>query len=514
MRLHAALLERSAGWEQIFRQEGFPFSYTIPSDLHPERWSVVVLNRHLSEEEQDGVNRYLQEGGAVIGWTKFARFLNPGAADSRLVSYLLPDRVPWDTISLLDIAKTCDIPVGANSLPDQEGRSSAFVGSVNGGSAVILPFDPVDLLFDHRSTIRRFHAEKERLPFEQVSSVSKGELRHLISRSLEYLHHTRGLPYAHLWYYPDFHQSLFAFRVDTDGAPREDIEFLHKLAEQYQIPLTWYIDVQSHRSLLPLFQTMEADELSLHCYEHRNFDSEDETYENIRRGKVLMEEEGIQPDGYAAPYGEWNNRIGRAIRKEQFIYSSEFSFAYDTLPVLPELDDGGPGTLQVPIHPICIGSMLRVGYDTNEMIRYFRHSVQTKLLRREPLFYYHHPAQRFWEVVESLFRNINERGIQTTRLRDYAAWWKERESGMMVTDVQDGRISVRIEDGPSVTARVTMPDGSERFAKGDEGEISQGVGQWDPVPRIEPIPGIGRIRETDMRTSIARWYNHILRRVQ
>ncbi|MDH4070441.1 MAG: hypothetical protein OEV30_08455 [Ignavibacteria bacterium] len=487
---------------------------TESSDLDPDRWSVLVLSRHLTDQEQDDVRRYLRRGGAIMTWTPYADFLIQGEAESRLISYLLADRIPWDTISLLDIERNCDIPPGANSLPDQEGRSSAFVGRIDGGSAVVYPFDPADLLADHRSTVRRFHSSKERLPFEQVSTVSKGDLRRLISRSLEYLHHTRGIPYAHLWHYPEDNQSLFGFRIDTDGAPRQDIEDMRDLARQYQIPVTWYIDVQSHESLFPLFREMETDEISLHCYEHHQFGSQEELSRDIRRGKVLLEQAEMSPKGFAAPYGNWNIGIGRAIVNEGFVYSSEFSFAYDTLPIQPELDEGSSGVLQVPVHPICIGSMLRVGYSEEQMIRYFRGSLRVKLEKREPLFYYHHPAQRCWGVLESLFRSVNEQGIAKTTLLDYALWWKKREAAVMVADVEDDGISIQIKGDRSVRARVVMPDGSERFMSRSEEHLSSGVGQWTPVPRTGPIDRIERIREPDMRTFIARWYNHFLRRVQ
>jgi hypothetical protein len=129
------------------------------------------------------------------------------------------------------------------------------------GHIIALPFDPSELVVDARSEVRSFYSPAGRLPFETVSLVSKGTLRLLTSECLEILHHRRGLPYVHLWYYPYGAKSIFCFRVDTDEGSKEQITALRQLAQRNSIPMTWFLDVKSHISYLQLFAEMKDQEI-------------------------------------------------------------------------------------------------------------------------------------------------------------------------------------------------------------------------------------------------------------
>ncbi len=88
-----------------------------------------------------------------------------------------------------------------------------------------------------------------------------------------------------------------------------------------------------------------------------------------------------------------------------FEYSSEFSYDYDNLPSVPRLRHG-EGTLQLPIHPICIGSLKRHSYSDKQMIQYFENVIQRKLASSEPIIFYHHPKDGYYDVLDWLFQEM------------------------------------------------------------------------------------------------------------
>ena len=55
--------------------------------------------------------------------------------------------------------------------------------------------------------------------------------------------------------------------------------------------------------------------------------------------KQLLRNSGFRMQGFAAPFGTWNDELGRAIVDCGFEYSSEFSYDYDNLPSLPQTSE-------------------------------------------------------------------------------------------------------------------------------------------------------------------------------
>ena len=519
MKLRAGLLRASSPWEQIFRQEGFPFGIIDAHHFNPDEWSVLVINRVPDEHEALILSGYLRNGGGILSCGGFGQsVLGTGGARARIEYITSHMGGLFEETGILDVGAECMVSREANQLRTDSGNNALFAGEWRGGQVVELPFDPAELMCDSRSTLRQFYSASERLPSENVSFVSKGELRSLFSRALEYLHHSRGLPYAHLWFFPEGAENCFAFRIDTDGAPQADVEDLYAVSREYEVPFSWYLDVKSHREWLRVFRAMQGQEIGVHCFEHKTFELREENVANMSRALELIKGEGMSASGFAAPYGEWNPGLAAAIDESGFLYSSEFSYAFDSFPLYPEANGRRFAAVQVPIHPVCIGSMQRVGYTTEQMTKYFHRSVQMKLCRREPLFYYHHPAHRCFDVVKALLDAAHSSGIPAMTLGEFARWWKIREG--FTVDLETDGVSTRFamradaDPGTALWVEVTTKGGLARRVPLSTRSVSQGEGEWKSLCRESPPHDVRRTREFDPRTRFAGWLNTILRKLR
>jgi len=203
-------------------------------------------------------------------------------------------------------------PREANCCRTHENSFAIFAGELLGGVAVVLPFDPGNVMQDFRASERYFYADPERLPSERVSRVAKGEVLHLVHSSLAYVH-TCGDSLRSI--VPDAAgcKNVFAFRIDTDKGTREEIDALDVIAGEYRMAFSWFLDVKSHEDWLSRFRAMEGQEIGLHCYEHRVYLDALKDGANIRRGITAMKAAGLVPRSYAAPFGFWSPDLARIV---------------------------------------------------------------------------------------------------------------------------------------------------------------------------------------------------------
>ena len=495
-------------------------------DVHstdlPHICSVLVVNRALMSAERESVVRYLAWGGAVIGYAHHLASITDVHPDKQQLGYIVSQHDPiLSDIHIVDLGMEGVVAREANVLRTQGDTYALFAGSLGNGYAVALPFDVEDIVGDRRVATKSFYAACERLPSERVSLVGKGEVRHLLHRAFEYLHHMRGLSYAHVWHFPHGNPTLFAFRVDTDRAELVDVEHLHALARDRGLALSWYLDVKSHENWLMHLQSMVGQEFGVHCYEHQVFPTVEANLKNIGKALRSMLESGFNPVGFAAPFGIWTPELAHAVEQLPFEYSSEFAYAYDTFPVYPETSGKRFATLQVPVHPICTGSMQKVGYSDAQMVEYFRRVIDLKIRRNEPLFLYDHPVHRRWKVVETVFDDVEQRGIGNVTLREYARWWKVRQSLRLTLVFQDDVLTVTGAPDPedlesaSIWLRVVRPDGKHTIVPIEPRiDLGQGVA-W--IPRADPVlppDDIRRTRDFDLRGMLGNLYTSMSRKLR
>jgi hypothetical protein len=517
VKIQFGLLETSAAWEQICAQEGVPSDVVAPGNQRLiDDYSVLIINRNPDASECSAITGYLNDGGAVIGFAPYLNGLKGSPSRREKLEYLVADQQSglFD-ITLLDTMLDGHIPREANFLRTQDNTFGMFAGEFLGGAAVLLPFDAADLMTDTRAANKRFYSSRDRLPAERVSLVAKGELRHLLHRCFEYLHHARKIPYIHLWYFPGGGKSLFSFRIDTDSGERWEIDELYTVAKEAGIGFSWFLDVRSHESWLSHFLYMAGQEIGLHCYEHQVYPTREANLKNIAKARRMMEGAGLPSEGFAAPFGMWNIGLAEAIDAAGFAYSSEFSFDYDSLPGYPEALGIVYHTLQVPVHPVSIGSLRRVGYTEKQMQEYYAAVIDRKIARGEPLFFYSHPTHHGWETIRFLLRYAQQKGIDAATFGEYARWWKRRSVSKCVVDTGSASATVNVKAGgdnaDDLWLRASRAPGVEAIIP-LAGTLDLERLPWKPMMLQACPPDIRRTRDFDPRSLVGDIYSEMMRK--
>lgn len=448
------------GWETLLRQIGVPYIVWGKIDGKDfQNYPICILADCLNQNIINDIRNYIQDGGSVIGSTDALNHISKINTTVKYVKYLVPDESEiFSDPDILDIFKKIKIV-------DDE-KSSIYKGKIGKGNIIAFPFDVNELMLEVHSKKKSFYSNRKRLPYETVSKVSKGVLRRLVCNSIEYLFHSKKLPFVHLWYFPNELKSIFSFRIDTDYGNKEQITELYKLSLKHKIPFTWFVDVKSQMDWVDDFAKMTDQEIGVHCYEHNVYDSYAENYKNIRTALDVLKEVGMSPNGFASPYGKWNSGLAQAIRDHNFNYSSEFSYDYDNLPSNTLLFENPYAVLQIPVHPICIGSLRRQGFSGKEMIQYFHDQIDKKLILNDPIIFYHHPTHNHLEVIENILNYVKDKNLTAMRMNDHAAWWKKRSNVRLNISVNENRLNI-VGDNISddVQLRITTPQRKEAIVR-------------------------------------------------
>lgn len=456
MNIRVGLFRPSPVWRQFLAQEGLDWvELKSPEEISAGNFSVLIAPLRTSARDIQAIIDYLGTGGAVLAPAAALT----GVMESREehLRFILADG-DFSSAGIIDLEMDALVPREANHLRTPGNTFAVFAGEWKGGAAVVLPFDPAEALTDVRAGFRSFHLNRDRLPWERVSLVAKGGVRRLVRDALVYLHRARGIPYVHAWYYPDGRPNVFVFRIDTDGASPGDIDDLHGLLEEHRFPASWFLDLKTQGVVLDRYRDFAGHEIGVHCDEHRIFRTESENRANIERALAALRASGVMPVGFAAPFGYWDLFLGNVIDALGFAYSSEFSWAYDTLPGAPVTPAGEYTTMQVPIHPVSVGILRRAGCPPAAMKAYFESAVRRRLITGDPMVFYHHPSHREWPVMRGLFEVAREAGVPALTMAAFAEWWKERGNARMSFESGEGSVRVRGGSG-RVWVSIVTTDG-------------------------------------------------------
>jgi len=223
-------------------------------------------------------------------------------------------------------------------------------------------------------------------------------------------------------------EPLFIFRIDTDFASIKEIGVFYELCNNYNISATWFVDIHSEE-ILEYYQAFRNQEIGLHCDRHFVYKNKTDNLRNIRNGLNQLKAHKIYPAGFAAPFGEWNTQLEESLFELDFIYSSEFSFAYDSLPIIRKNDN--QNLLQIPIHPISPGRLRRSHFNTAEMIDYYIKQIESCRRLNLPAIIYHHPSHGLSNLIEAIFKNIKQESINNLTMLSYASWWLKRHESII-----------------------------------------------------------------------------------
>jgi hypothetical protein len=161
---------------------------------------------------------------------------------------------------------------------------------------------------------------------------------------------------------------------------------------------------------------------------------------------------------------------------------------------------------------------MKVGYSSGQMMEYYHGVIVQKLSRAEPLFFYHHPTHRHWDVVEFIFRSMQQRGITNVTLGEYARWWKIRQQEECALVLEDELLSVvrprggKENGGEKLSLHITRVAGEEVLVPIRK-RIDLKALEWRSVVRSSPPPqDIRRTREFDPRAMLGEIYNTVVRK--
>jgi hypothetical protein len=159
--------------------------------------------------------------------------------------------------------------------------------------------------------------------------------------------------------------------------------------------------------------------------------------------------------------------------------------------------------------------MLKVGYTDAKMMEYFDRVIRGKVSRHEPLFFYHHPTHRRWDVVRWV-THLRQEGIERMTLGEYGQWWKRRVEVKYSADVHGNEVLIEHSAASvpdDVWLRIVNPNREEVILP-FKADINRGsIAKWSMPEKPDPPPeDIRRIREFDPRQTVGQLYNTLIRK--
>lgn len=512
MNLQAGITELKPEWEIILKQIGPPYSVVdTESNINVEDYAVVIISAKVRKKSKDKLREYINNGGTILSDAVNVSGLFKLKTEFQYIKYLYSknDDVFYD-LPACDLFSNCYIPKNSNSLVNQNGGNVVLSIEQGRGKAIIFPSGFTAQILDTHIKRKNFYSEwGHKETDERVAKISKGAIKHYVQSALENLYKHRNLPFVNLWHFPNGEKNIFGFRVDTDFGSKDDLKELYNVCKKNNINATWFVETLSGVERLDEFIRFKNQEIALHCYRHKIFKSYSDNFSDISKGLNILKRIGQDVKGYAAPFGEWNNNLCKALGDKKFNYSSEFAYAYDALPLFPYCDDNLSGVLQVPIHPVSPGRLYWGGHDDNGIFNYYNKIIDEKLNLYDPLFLYTHPAEKRFSIFDKIFSKINSLNIPSITFNNYAEWWKKRNSTKFMSTFEDGKININAGQADnSIWKRIVFTNG-EVFLSQLNDNLNVKMKKID-LPKYDPCleDKLKSIKTTTLRML---WHDYLFR---
>lgn len=411
------IYELSPAWISLLDQLGVWYQKVTSKTRHYNSYSLIIANKPATKERKNELNSYLKQGGNVIFINIDYGFFPDKRFNSKYLKRVYNDL----RLDSLQHIPYLDLYTEVKTKAGTKLSDLIVFKKVMNGQVAFIGFDPADLLFQTEYSRKQFSSSIANKPDEIVSNVSKGLISDFFLQILREIHFKAELPFIRKWTSPD-HKPVFCFRIDSDFSDRDHIDRVYSILNDRQIRATWFLHVIAHEDWLNYFSDLENQEIALHGYNHGTSRNENKVIKNISEGLNKLNESDLEINGFCAPYGIYDRALENALENFDFKYTSEFTFAYDSYPV-----KCNQNRLQIPIHPICTGSLKRKQYDKKEMLSYFYEVLERKLARHEPVIFYHHPLQTGLKIFDSIFERITELGLINLTFEQFSDFWNDRE---------------------------------------------------------------------------------------
>ena len=450
MKILIGLYRSQPGWQIVLQQEGLQYEIIkLEKPISIESYSVLIINDVLDNEQYSRVKEFAQNGGAVLfSSSAYAKTTNNKFRSKNIKYLVMPSDSIFAELGLIDF-HTKFIQLSDKSFEIIDRTLNVQSQKVGKGHILFIPFDVNAVILDTNSIRKKIWVERKELPSEIVAKVSKGKIRKILSKILEFLYLQRDLPFVQLWQFPKTWKNLFMFRVDTDHcSTRQALEF-HKICKKNNICGTWFVDTVSKETLKNAYKKMDDQEIALHCRRHLVFHDYKTNLENIKNGLEDLKEVGIEVTGFAAPFGDWNENLAKVLEKFDFDYSSEFTLDYDDLPFYPYIQGKKSSVLQIPIHPVSTGRLRRSHFTDEEKWQYFKKFIDRQIALNDPIFIYHHPSHDQLNLFNKVFEYINSKNINKMNYKEFSDWWKKRLSFQYELNFANDEINCNFENETS-----------------------------------------------------------------
>ncbi len=385
-----------------------------------DNFSAIICDKYVASD-MNQLENYTKSGGAVLD---LCDVMNQYSIRKKRVTQIT---VKHDNKFMGDLG---NIDIYAEVLKHPKAFTAEKTIWVN--SDEIYPYIfcglPLGNLYMDTGTVQKeFFVNSDEVASEHVSRVSKQKLVHLFMRLLLQLHEMQNIPFVHKWWHPENSDTVCLFRIDSDFATRSEVKNLTRFLHNESIPNSWFIHVEAHENWLDQFHNIENCEIAVHGYQHKVYNTSQQNKRNIREAVKRLTSAGFSPSGYASPYGIWNKTVADSLQDFHFRYTSEFSFAYNSLPLFTS-----ENSLQLPVHPICMASLQKAGANETEMACYFSEFAKTQHYFHDPIALYHHPSDNHLDVWKNVFDKIKENtNIRFMTFLEWALWWHKRESAAL-----------------------------------------------------------------------------------
>ncbi|MFA5668438.1 MAG: hypothetical protein WC967_04285 [Balneolaceae bacterium] len=446
-------LAPSFGLTAILNAIGLNYENAFNQQLTTESYSVIILENAdgISPHIRSALVKFAEDGGSVLEITKKPRFYKAHKVVSTQRSYLTNSNhhPGFDRVSHIDLFGKCGL---------SQNTDSYFEGLLDfqtsgKGTFSFIGLDITSIWSPKSPRRKRFHSEHGIPPDEIVSPVSRSEIIRLIETTLLELHIRANLPMVSKWHSLT-KAPVFAFRIDSDYGTQQSLQDILDLARAKELSLTWFLHVNAHKEWLDYFETFGDQELALHCFEHGTSTSKEKILADLQKGNALLKAADIETKGFAAPYGIWSDGLKQSLSEFERSYSSEFTAGYEGVPYELELNEGHT-LLQIPMHPICTGSLSRRKYTSATMKKYFDQVIETTLALQQPLILYHHPLQPGLDVVEHIFNRVTELGFKNLTFQEYADFWQTRSQFQFKAHYSNNKIHIDSNSSSQVLLKVS-----------------------------------------------------------
>ncbi|MCA1746626.1 MAG: polysaccharide deacetylase family protein, partial [Bacteroidales bacterium] len=377
-KIRIGYIGQNNSWEQLLGQIGVHWNRVNPHITIPvEEQSCLIVDRDLTQSERTNVDRYLKEDGAILDAT--GQFVS-GSLHKKTFSIVFPEDGDsgFGHIEQIPVYGSCRTVSSSGILnglvwfDPSPNRNITFLGL------------PVHRLWNDVKTVhRQFGSDETAVTAERTSALQSHPYFQVILTLLRKLHSDRKLPLVHTWWHPDPNKQVATFRVDSDYGSLNSIQQISGISNRNNFPITWFLHVEHHEDWMEslINSISEKDEISLHCYRHSEYKTTAQIRSDIIRGLEILKRNNVSPSGYAAPYGYWSKELADALKSFPFDYTSEFGYDHDSLPSVAS----DSGTLQLPVHPVSIGSFSRFGATPVQINSYYEELIRFRRLQQNPV---------------------------------------------------------------------------------------------------------------------------------